>query len=132
MISAGMILSVAAGGAVGASLRYLVTSATTALIGHGFPWGTLLVNVAGSLVMGVLIGLFAHSLQPGPALRAFLVTGLLGGFTTFSAFSLDAVTLIQRGEMLSAGGYMVGSVVFSVGGLFLGLLLARSLLSGGY
>ena len=92
----------------------------------GFPWGILAVNVIGGLAMGLIVELSALKLNLSPELRAFLTTGILGGFTTFSAFSLDSALLIERGEWVSAGSYMVGSVVLSVGALFAGLWLVRS------
>lgn len=124
-----MILAVAAGGAIGAVARYLVMIQAAHLLGAAFPWGTLTVNVAGSFVMGALIELMALVWSPGPELRAFLVVGLLGAFTTFSTFSLDVVTLAERGQWTSAGCYILGSVVLSVAGLLAGLKLFRVLLT---
>ncbi|MCB1948257.1 fluoride efflux transporter CrcB [Nitrosomonas sp.] len=124
-----MITTLAAigmGGAFGAISRYGVNLAATHLIGHGFPWGTLTVNVAGSFVMGIMIALFAHFWQPPEALRLFLVTGFLGGFTTFSTFSLDIVTLFERGEFVSAFLYGSASVLLSIGALLTGMALIRS------
>ena len=124
-----MITTLAAigmGGAFGAISRYGVNLAATHLIGHGFPWGTLTVNVAGSFVMGIMIALFAHFWQPPEALRLFLVTGFLGGFTTFSTFSLDIVTLFERGEFVSALLYGSASVLLSIGALLTGMALIRS------
>lgn len=119
---------VAAGGALGASLRYLAVGWAGRVLGHAFPWGTLLVNVAGSFAMGVLAVLLMERL-PGSWGRfaPFLMTGILGGFTTFSAFSLDALALIERGKMAAATAYIGGSVAFSILGLWLGLWCARSL-----
>ena len=98
------------------------------LLGTGFPWGTVFVNVLGSFAMGVLIELAALKLSMSLEMRAFVFVGLLGGFTTFSTFSLDAVTLFERGEMMPAFFYVLGSVVASVAGLFLGLALMRQVL----
>lgn len=123
------ILAVAAGGALGATGRHLVSRASVHLLGTSFPWGTVVVNVMGSLVMGMLIELAALKLSMSLEMRAFIFVGLLGGFTTFSTFSLDAVTLFERGEMLSAFLYVLGSVVASVSGLFLGLYLIRQVLT---
>ncbi len=123
----GPLLQVALGGALGASLRYLTGVATLRLMGSGFPWGTLTVNVLGSFAMGVLVVTLAH--LGGNRFAPLLMTGLLGGFTTFSAFSLDAVTLYERGEVALAGGYVAASVVLSLAALFAGLLVARSLVA---
>lgn len=124
-----MILAVGAGGAIGASARYLLSHAVMRIGPGGFPFGTLLVNVLGSLILGVLAGLFALRLSPPHALQAFLVTGVLGGFTTFSAFSLDVVTLVERGNLGLASAYVALSLVLSVGGLYAGLSLARGVLA---
>ena len=115
------------GGALGAGLRYLVGSAAFRYFGPAFPWGTVIVNVAGSLAMGILIGLLARRSGTPNEIRIFLATGLLGGFTTFSAFSLDAISLWERGETTLAAGYVLGSVVLSLAALFAGLLLMRSI-----
>lgn len=119
------IAAIAAGGALGAVSRYGVSLAAGHLIGHGFPWGTLIVNVAGSFLIGILIAVFVHFWQPPNVLRLFFVTGYLGGFTTFSTFSLDIVTLYERGEMLSAALYGTASVALSIGALFAGMALTR-------
>ncbi|MGR3549682.1 fluoride efflux transporter CrcB [Pseudooceanicola sp.] len=116
---------VALGGAVGASARYLTGAAALRLMGPGFPWGTLVVNVLGSFLMGVLVVALAQ-LQT-TRLSPFLMTGLLGGFTTFSAFSLDAVSLWERGAVAQAVSYVAASVVLSLTALVAGLFLARSL-----
>jgi CrcB protein len=97
------------------------------LVGTEFPWGTFFVNVLGSLVMGVLVELFALRLDASQELRACLTTGLLGGFTTFSAYSAEVVLLIERNEPLAALAYALGSVVLSVGAMFGGLALVRAL-----
>ncbi|MCB1651984.1 MAG: fluoride efflux transporter CrcB [Alphaproteobacteria bacterium] len=120
--------AVALGGAIGATGRYGVGIAAVKLLGHGFPWGTMVVNIAGSFAMGLIIAGLAHMDQSSQELRAFLTVGLLGGFTTFSAFSLDAVTLYERGALLAAGGYALASVTFSVLALFAGLILMRGVL----
>lgn len=120
-----MLAAVAAGGAVGSIARYLVIMLAGRWFGTGFPWGTLAVNLAGGLAMGVLAELVVHAWQPAPALRAFLTVGLLGGFTTFSTFSLDAVVLIERGDMAAAAVYMLVSTVGSVAALFGGIHLMR-------
>lgn len=118
------IFQVALGGAIGASLRYMTGLMMARLLGKGFPWGTLTVNIVGSFLMGVLVVVLA---QTGNRYAPLLMTGLLGGFTTFSAFSLDVVTLYERGQVALAGGYVAASVTVSIAALFAGLLLARSL-----
>lgn len=121
------VLWVALGGALGAVLRYLSVGAALRLIGPGFPYGTFLVNVAGSLLMGFLGALI---LERAGASRvwAFAATGVLGGFTTFSAFSLDALFLIERGRVAAAAAYIGGSVALSIAALALGLWCGRALL----
>ena len=123
-----MVLLAAAGGALGAAGRYLVGIGAGRLLGHGFPWGTLSVNVLGSLAMGLLIGMWAVRVDAPLEARVFLTTGVLGGFTTFSAFSLDFVTLFERKEYATAFFYVMGSVGLSVLALFVGLYLTRELL----
>ena len=123
------LLAVAAGGAIGAGARHLFGLQMLRLFGPSFPWGTFAVNIVGSLLMGLLAGLFALKLELSPELRSFLTTGILGGFTTFSAFSLDAVNMLERGDTGLAFAYMGGSVVLGVGALFLGLVIIRILFS---
>jgi len=121
-----LLIAVAAGGAVGAIARFTVTSAVPRWLGHGFPWGTVVVNIVGSFLMGLLIDIMARRWSAPPEARVFLVTGLLGAFTTFSTFSLDVVTLFERGSMMAAGAYVAGSVVVGVLALFLGMWLGRA------
>ncbi len=121
-----LLLAIAAGGAVGALGRHYVAGQAMRLLGHGFPWGTLLVNVLGSFAMGLLIEVFARYLSPSQELRAFLVVGTLGGFTTFSSFSLDVGLLHGRGELGLAALYVALSVCLSIGALFFGFWLVRS------
>lgn len=123
-----MFLSVAIGGALGACARYGVAQAMLRTFGPGYPYGTLFVNIVGSFLMGVLIETIALRWSPSPELRVLLVTGFLGGFTTFSAFSLDVALLVEKGETLSAAGYVLMSVVLSIGGLFAGLHIMRAVL----
>ncbi|HXK53983.1 MAG TPA: fluoride efflux transporter CrcB [Hyphomicrobiales bacterium] len=123
------VLIVAAGGAVGAALRHLTGLAAMRLLGAGFPWGTLSVNIVGSFLMGVFIELLALKIQGGTELRLFIATGLLGGFTTFSAFSLDVAVLWERGAPAAAAAYVIVSVAASVGALFAGLAAVRSALA---
>lgn len=116
---------VALGGAIGAVLRHLTNLAALRAFGPGAPWGTLAVNVAGSFLMGVV---FAALTARGDMRAApFLMTGVLGGFTTFSAFSLDVWRLMDRGETLLAAGYAGASVILSILALMLGILAARGL-----
>ncbi|MDP2123845.1 MAG: fluoride efflux transporter CrcB [Parvibaculum sp.] len=123
------LFAVAIGGAIGASGRYLLNTQMLRLLGPNFPWGILTINVVGSLAMGLLAGAFALKYDLSPEMRSFLTTGILGGFTTFSAFSLDAANMIERGDIGLAGLYMAGSVVGAVGALFVGLWIARMLFS---
>jgi len=119
------ILSVAVGGAIGSVGRYLAVRWIMDRVITDFPWGTLAVNVFGGLVIGVVAALFAaYSSLPGE-LRLFLITGILGGFTTFSAFSLEVVQLAARGAWLAAFAYIVASVVLAVAGVIAGLQIVR-------
>lgn len=115
----------AAGGAIGAAGRFLVAVGAARLLGIGFPWGTMIVNVLGSFAMGALVGLFALRLTGSESLRVFLAVGVLGGFTTFSAFSLDFVSLIERKAMGSAALYAGASVCLSILALLGGMWLTR-------
>ncbi|MEQ8283107.1 MAG: fluoride efflux transporter CrcB [Parvibaculum sp.] len=121
--------AVAIGGAIGAGGRHLFNIQMLRLFGPNFPWGTFGVNILGSLLMGLLAGAFALKYDLSPEMRSFLTTGILGGFTTFSAFSLDAANMIERGDMGLAGLYMFGSVAGAVGALFAGLWISRMLFS---
>ncbi len=122
-----MIFAIAIGGAAGAVGRHFVNIGMASLLGHGFPWGTLTVNVVGSLIMGLLVHLMAVSWTVSPEMRALLTVGGLGAFTTFSTFSLDAVVLYERGAIGAAAIYVIVSVVAAIGALFLGLRLGRML-----
>ncbi len=124
-----MLLAVAAGGAVGAVGRYLVVSAVGHIFGTGFPLGTIVVNVVGSFVLGALIEALALVWSPSPELRAMVVVGVLGAFTTFSTFSMDVVLLYERGALGQAALYIGASVILSIGAFFLGLSLLRSALA---
>lgn len=123
------ILLVAFGGALGASLRHLVNMAAIRLFGPGFPWGTFGANLIGSFVMGLFIGVMMTRYAHQTELRLFVATGLLGGFTTFSAFSLDVVMLWERGALLEVLLYVAGSVVLAIMSLMAGLFLARHVLA---
>ena len=124
-----LILAIAAGGALGAVGRHYVSASVMRLVGAGFPWGTLTVNILGSFLMGVLIELMAQRLNIGLEMRAFLTVGFLGAFTTFSTFSLDFATLFERGAGMAALGYAALSVVLAIAALFAGLAVMRFLLS---
>jgi len=117
------------GAGIGGAMRYGVNIACLRWLGPAFPAGTMLVNVAGSFLMGVLAGWLVFRAGDGWALpaRLFAMTGVLGGFTTFSAFSLDAVLLWERGQTGAAAFYVLGSVILSVGALVAGLALARTM-----
>jgi CrcB protein len=122
-----VVLWIAAGGAIGAAARHGVNVWAGHLLGYAFPWHTLIVNVAGCFVMGVLVEAMALRLNVGNEMRAFLTTGILGGFTTFSAFSLDFALLVERKSFIPAGAYAAGSVLLSLGAIFAGLALVRAL-----
>jgi CrcB protein len=115
------------GGGLGAALRHGVNLTMARLLGTQFPYGTFVANITGSLAMGLLAAYFAFRGDASQHWRLFFTTGVLGGYTTFSAFSLDAVLLYERGELALALLYIVASVVLSVGGLFAGLAIMRHL-----
>jgi fluoride exporter len=121
------ILAVAAGGALGSVARYLAGTASMKLFGSAFPWGTLIINVTGSFLIGAFIALFATKWDLPPAIRVFLVVGICGGYTTFSTFSLDAWNLIERGQDGTALTYMLLSVTLSVLALTGAMQLVRAL-----
>jgi len=120
-----LYLIVFLGAGIGGSLRHGVNVGSAKLFGYGFPFGTMIVNVVGSFAMGLLAGYFAFRPGIGQHVRLFLTTGILGGFTTFSAFSLDTALLVERHAYGLALGYAVGSVAASVSALFFGLALFR-------
>ena len=113
------------GGGLGAALRHGVNLGAARLLGTGFPYGTLTVNVLGSLAMGLMVAWFAFEGSPSQHWRLFLTTGMLGGFTTFSTFSLDTALLYERGQVEVAALYVVVSVAAGLAGLFAGLALVR-------
>lgn len=121
------IVAITCGGALGAVLRYLSSIWAFKTFGDGFPYGTLSVNIFGSFVMGLLIAFFTEHWQPSHEVRMFLITGVLGAFTTFSAFSFDVSILYERGDFLLTGVYVSASVVGAIMALFLGMFLVRSL-----
>ncbi len=120
-----LVYAIAAGGAVGAVMRHLVARQIMKLAGVGFPLGTLVVNVVGSFLMGVLVALLVHGWKVGAELRAFLMVGVLGGFTTFSTFSLEFVRLIGREEFGAATAYALASVVLAVTSVLVGIYIVH-------
>jgi fluoride exporter len=124
-----LVLYVAAGGAIGTAARHLVNVGFGRWLGPGFPWSTLFVNVVGGFLMGALIEALALRFDGSLELRTFLATGILGGFTTFSAFSMDAMLLMQRGETATAALYIGASVLLSILALLAGLWLMRVVLT---
>ncbi|TGV16125.1 fluoride efflux transporter CrcB [Mesorhizobium sp. M8A.F.Ca.ET.173.01.1.1] len=120
------LLLVAVGGGIGAGIRHLTSMGALRLVGPNYPWGTMAINIIGSFAMGLFIAILARR-GGSNELRLFVATGILGGFTTFSAFSLDFATLWERGATLPAFGYALASVIGAIIALFLGLWLARSL-----
>jgi fluoride exporter len=115
------------GGGLGAALRHGINIFAARFAGTGFPYGTLFINVAGSLAMGLIVEYFALKAGLPQRWRLFLTTGILGGFTTFSAFSLEAALLYERGQLAGAAIYIVASVVLAIGALFAGLAIVRML-----
>lgn len=121
-----LTLWIAAGGAMGATLRHFMNQLIGRIAGDSFPWHTMLINISGSFVMGLLVSLMALRWNASNEVRAFLTTGILGGYTTFSAFSLDFAVLVERKAYLLAGAYALGSVVLSLIAIFAGLALAKA------
>ena len=130
-MSLAMLAAVAGGGAMGSLARYLTMSLVGRLVSGGFPWGTLLVNIAGSFLMGMVVELVALRYSVSQETRAFFAVGILGGFTTFSSFSLDAALLIERGHLGTAFVYVAGSVIAGLAALFTALYLVRQIVAGG-
>jgi CrcB protein len=120
-------LLVFVGGGLGSTLRHIVNVVSTRTLGTAFPYHTFMINITGSTVMGLVAGYLAFKGEAALPWRMFLMTGILGGYTTFSAFSLDAGLLYERGEIGLALLYVLGSVVLSIAGLFAGLALVRQL-----
>ncbi len=121
------VLAIAAGGAAGAVLRFWVSSGVYALVGRGFPYGTLAVNVGGSLIMGLLYVLMLDRMSVAPEWRGAILIGLLGGFTTFSTFSIETLNLIEQADYLKAALNMVVSVVACLAAVWLGVLIGRQI-----
>jgi fluoride exporter len=121
------LLLVACGGALGASARHIANLAALRIAGPGFPWGTLAVNIAGSFAMGILVAYLARRTGgTSNEVRLFVATGFLGGFTTFSAFSLDFALMWERGDQGVGMAYLLASVLLSILALFAGLVLVRT------
>ena len=120
-------LMVFLGAGLGGAARHGVNLLALRLIGSGFPAGTLIVNIVGSFIMGLMVGWFANKADPGQSWRLFLTTGILGGFTTFSAFSLDVALLYERGQLWTTAAYIAASVALAIAGVFAGLILVRNL-----
>jgi len=126
-MSVTLVLLAAAGGAIGAALRHVTNVLCGHLFGGALPWGTLAVNVLGSLAMGLLIAAVTTRWNAPLEVRTFLATGVLGGFTTFSAFSMDFAALFERKAYLSAAGYAGGTVALCFLAVFAGLALGRAI-----
>ena len=124
MVEIGVI---AAGGALGAVMRFWMSSAVYAWLGRGFPWGTLSVNLLGSFIIGLAFVMLTERLTVGSEIRAFIMIGFLGAFTTFSTFSLETLALMQEGLLLKAAMNILVSVVLCIIASWSGMLLARSL-----
>lgn len=123
-----MIFAVAAGGALGATCRLLVGRFMLSYMGPGFPWGTLTVNIAGSFLIGFLIELLALRINASHTMQGFLVIGVLGGFTTFSAFSLEVGLMIEKGQLSTAALYAFGSIFMGVAALFAGIFAGKTII----
>lgn len=121
------ILLAAVGGAIGSVLRYLVGVFTLRWFGPAFPWGTLAVNIVGSFIIGLMVEMIARRFNASMELRVFIVTGIIGGFTTWSSFSLDTMVLFERGAIAAAAAYVIGSLVLSFAAVFAGLALGRAM-----
>ncbi len=119
-------LLVGLGGAIGAMLRHGAGFMSMRVMGADFPWGTFAINIIGSLCIGIITGLLELMTAWSQEVRLFVVVGVLGGFTTFSAFSLDTILLVERGQIVNAALYVFGSVVLSIIAAFLGLFLMRA------
>jgi fluoride exporter len=120
------LLLIVIGGGIGSGVRHLTNMGALRLVGPNYPWGTMVINIVGSFAMGLFIAILVRR-GGSNEVRLFVATGILGGFTTFSAFSLDFATLWDRGATVSAFGYALASVIGAIIALFLGLWLARSL-----
>jgi len=124
-----LLLLACAGGALGTGARYLTNVAFARCAGSAYPWHTFLINVVGSLLMGVMATLLIARLDGSPEVRSFVMVGILGGFTTFSAYSLEFATLFDRKDHLAAFAYLGGSVLFAILAFYAGVVLTKALLS---
>ena len=123
-----LLTSIAAGGALGAVARYLLGGAIMRFAGSGLPYGTLAVNVLGSLAIGLVVGWFMRDVAAAkPAMQAFVITGFLGGFTTFSAFSLETVNMLQRGDYVPALSYIALSILLTLAACALGFSIVKAI-----
>ena len=123
-----MVLAVACGGALGAVGRYLISSFMQTVAGNAFPWGTLTVNVLGCAILGALVTVLANIWSPTQEIRAFLTVGMMGALTTFSAFSLEVVLMIERAQWVMAAGYVAASVILCVAAILLSMAGMRAIL----
>lgn len=121
------LISIALGGAIGAVLRFITSSAVYSVLGRAFPWGTLVVNVIGSLLMGFLFVFFTERMELSIEIRSLILIGLLGAFTTFSTVSIETLTLIESGELMKAGINILASVIGCLLACWLGMIVARQL-----
>jgi CrcB protein len=124
-VAAMKLAAVAAGGALGASFRYMIAAVTHEFLGHDFPYGTLMVNILGSLVIGYLLVLLPEQEGGIPMARLLLITGMLGGFTTYSAFSVETLQLVQEGHLSKAGLNIVMTLALCFVAVWAGFLIAR-------
>lgn len=122
-----ILLFVAAGGAIGAVCRYAIDVGATRWLGLAYPWGTLTVNIVGCLILGLLVEVFALHWSPSQEVRAFFAIGILGAFTTFSSFSMETILLFERGEVAASLGYVVMTVVLSIGAFAAGMFTFRQI-----
>jgi len=126
-IAAMKLATVAAGGALGASLRYMAAAVTHTFMGEGFPYGTMMVNVLGSLIIGYMLVLLPDTKDSVPFLRLLLITGVLGGFTTYSAFSIETLQLLQDGHLTKAGLNIILTLLLCFLAVWAGFLLGRGI-----
>lgn len=124
-----LLLIACAGGALGTGARYLTNIAFARVVGTGFPWSTLVINIVGSLLMGIAVEVVMQRLAGSAEARAFIMIGILGGFTTFSAFSLDFAMLMDRKDHLAAAFYLFGSVGLAIFAFYMGAMLAKAVLT---
>lgn len=121
--------AIAAGGALGAVVRHGVNTLSLQWLGDGFPYGTFAINIVGSFLLGIVISLFDHIWTPSDMMRAFLVTGVLSAFTTFSTFSLDVIHLLERQQYLAMSLYYLGSIILSIAALLLAIQIVKAIIA---